>query len=69
VTPAGPHVEFVAEVPSAGTYRLFLDFQHAGAVRTAEFTVATGATGDAAAPAPDVPTGHADDPAAPAHGH
>ena len=25
--------------PSAGTYRLFLDFQHGGAVRTAEFTV------------------------------
>jgi hypothetical protein len=69
VTPAGPHVEFVAEVPSAGAYRLFLDFQHAGAVRTAEFTVATGATGDRAAPAPDVPTGHADGPAAPAHGH
>jgi hypothetical protein len=42
-TPAGPRVEFVAEVPSAGTYRLFLDFQHAGVVRTAEFTVPTGA--------------------------
>ncbi|GAA1255991.1 hypothetical protein GCM10009609_18960 [Pseudonocardia aurantiaca] len=42
-TPAGPSVEFVAEVPSAGTYRLFLDFQHAGVVRTAEFTVPTGA--------------------------
>jgi hypothetical protein len=42
-TPAGPGVEFVAEVPSAGMYRLFLDFQHAGVVRTAEFTVSTGA--------------------------
>jgi len=44
-TPAGPAVTFFAKVPSAGTYRLFLDFQHAGKVRTAEFTVA--ATGPA----------------------
>ncbi len=40
-TPAGPAIEFVAEVPSAGSYRLFLDFQHHGVVRTAEFTVTT----------------------------
>ncbi|OHV20996.1 hypothetical protein BBK14_27285 [Parafrankia soli] len=39
--PAGPDVPFVAEVPSAGGYRLFLDFQHDGAVRTVEFTVPT----------------------------
>ncbi|MFJ7217603.1 hypothetical protein [Amycolatopsis sp. NPDC098790] len=38
----GPAVHFAAEVPSAGTYRLFLDFRHDGVVRTAEFTVATG---------------------------
>jgi hypothetical protein len=43
-TPAGPTIEFVAEAPSPGTYRLFLDFQHEGIVRTAEFTVVTGAT-------------------------
>ncbi len=61
-TPAGPQIEFVAEVPSAGTYRLFLDFQHDGVVRTAEFTVPTGpALPDAAADAP----AHADD----GHGH
>ncbi|MCC8249532.1 DUF748 domain-containing protein [Saccharothrix luteola] len=41
-TPAGPEIAFVAEVPSAGGYRLFLDFQHNGVVRTAEFTVDTG---------------------------
>jgi len=41
-TPAGPEITFRAEVPSAGTYRLFLDFQHEGRVRTAEFTVDTG---------------------------
>ncbi len=45
-TPAGPEIAFVAEVPSAGGYRLFLDFQHRGVVRTAEFTVATGGTHD-----------------------
>jgi hypothetical protein len=39
---AGSAVEFDAEVPSAGTYRLFLDFQVDGVVRTADFTVATG---------------------------
>jgi hypothetical protein len=35
---AGPLVRFTAEVPSAGTYRLYLDFQHGGTVHTAEFT-------------------------------
>jgi len=39
VTPAGPGITFYADVPSAGDYRLFLDFQHNGVVRTAEFTV------------------------------
>jgi hypothetical protein len=37
--PAGPTVTFYAEVPTAGTYRLFLDFKHDDTVRTAEFTV------------------------------
>ena len=32
-------IRFVAEYPSAGTYRLFLDFAHDGVVRTASFTV------------------------------
>ncbi len=45
VTAPGPRVEFATEVPSAGTYRLFLDFQHEGVVRTAEFTVATAGAG------------------------
>lgn len=51
-TAAGPQIRFVAEVPSAGTYRLFLDFQHAGTVRTAEFTLSTGSSGPAPEPAP-----------------
>jgi hypothetical protein len=29
-------------VPSAGAYRLYLDFQHGGKVRTAEFTALAG---------------------------
>lgn len=41
-TKAGPDVTFGAAVPSTGTYRLFLDFQHAGVVRTAAFTVTAG---------------------------
>jgi hypothetical protein len=40
-TKPGPTVTFYAEVPSAGHYRLFLDFQHDNTVRTAEFTVDT----------------------------
>ncbi|WP_086838386.1 hypothetical protein [Amycolatopsis kentuckyensis] len=48
-TAAGPRVKFAAEVPSVGTYRLFLDFKHGDVVRTAEFTVTT--AGNAAAPA------------------
>jgi hypothetical protein len=37
----GPQIAFTAEVPSSATYRLFLDFRHGGAVRTAEFTLTT----------------------------
>ncbi len=36
---AGPAIAFDVEVPTAGTYRLFLDFAHNGEVRTATFTV------------------------------
>ena len=38
-TRPGPDVTFFATAPSYGDYRLFLDFQHHGKVRTAEFTV------------------------------
>ena len=41
-TRPGPEITFYAEVPSAGTYRLYLDFQHQGRVRTAEFTATAG---------------------------
>ncbi len=36
---AGTQLTFHATAPSAGDYRLFLDFKHNGTVRTAEFTV------------------------------
>ncbi|MFJ4695688.1 hypothetical protein [Streptomyces sp. NPDC088766] len=45
---SGPEVSFAATAPSTGTYRLFLDFKIDGTVRTAAFTVRTGA-----APAPE----------------
>ena len=38
---AGPAVAFTANVPSAGTYRLFLQFRVADVMHTAEFTVPT----------------------------
>ncbi len=38
----GPEVDFATAFPTPGTYRLFLDFQHRGAVRTAAFTVESG---------------------------
>lgn len=37
---SSPAVTFTAEFPSAGTYRLFLDFAHDGEVHTAAFTLA-----------------------------
>jgi hypothetical protein len=38
----GPAISFGTTFPTAGTYRLYLDFQHAGAVHTGEFTVQVG---------------------------
>jgi hypothetical protein len=40
-TQPGPDVTFRTAAPSAGTYRLFLDFRHGDVVRTAEFTMTT----------------------------
>lgn len=36
---SGPVIRFHTAFPTPGTYRLFLDFQHRGVVRTAAFTV------------------------------
>ncbi|MFI6874423.1 hypothetical protein ACIBL6_13355 [Streptomyces sp. NPDC050400] len=68
VTAPGPEIAFMAAAPSAGIYRLFLDFQHEGVVRTAEFTVRTTEAGhhaDHAAPAAPGHAGHHHD----AHAH
>ncbi|MEV1329820.1 hypothetical protein AB0J20_09615 [Micromonospora costi] len=78
-TAPGPAVTFLAEVPSAGAYRLYLDFKHGGAVHTAEFTVVAGATATppatttaatppATTPGVPAPTGEAGH-GTPGHGH
>jgi len=62
VTPAGPDITFYATAPSAGEYRLFLNFQHDGVVRTAEFTVtaarAPGAATTITSPSAEETDGH-----------
>lgn len=55
-TAAGPDITFHTEVPSAGAYRLFLDFQHGDVVRTAEFTMVAGGTAAPGDPNPAEPT-------------
>ncbi|MET9394149.1 hypothetical protein ABZY20_27720 [Streptomyces sp. NPDC006624] len=60
-TRPGPGISFTATAPSAGSYRLFLDFKHDGEVHTAAFTVRAGE----AATGQDTPEGHAED----GHGH
>ncbi|MFF4871509.1 hypothetical protein [Streptomyces sp. NPDC000961] len=60
-TAPGPEIAFIAVAPSAGTYRLYLDFQHNDVVRTAEFTVRTATAtthSDAASPAAPEHSGH-----------
>ena len=52
----GPSIDFMTTFPTAGTYSLFLDFQHAGAVHTAEFTVHVDSNGTTIAPPTAVPT-------------
>jgi len=57
-TQPGPGVTFYASVPSAGDYRLYLDFRHDGVVRTVEFTATATATATAteAGPAGGTPS-------------
>ena len=64
----GPDIAFYATAPSAGTYRLFLDFQHDGVVRTAELTARAEHHAEvpepAESPGPAESADHSD-----AHGH
>ncbi|MFF0718797.1 hypothetical protein [Micromonospora sp. NPDC003816] len=67
-TEPGPRVSFATEFPSAGAYRLYLDFRHGGVVRTAEFTVHVGdpvRVGDPVGPTAAPDDGHG----TPGHGH
>jgi hypothetical protein len=65
----GPEIRFGTTFPTAATYSLFLDFQHAGSVHTAEFTVTVDASGNQTiAPPAAVPTGAPDHESTP-HGH
>ncbi|ORB62784.1 hypothetical protein [Mycolicibacterium tusciae] len=59
VTEPGPDVTFYATTPSTGPYRMFLDFQHDGVVRTAEFTATAAdfSQGPAEATPPPAPAG------------
>jgi hypothetical protein len=66
---AGPQVSFHAQVPSTGAYRLFLDFEHAGAVHTAEFTAHARGAGTAGAPAVGPPPSDAPTSTGPHSGH
>ncbi|MEU7585673.1 hypothetical protein AB0A95_05160 [Micromonospora sp. NPDC049230] len=67
-TRPGPAVTFLADVPSAGSYRLYLDFRHGGAVHTAEFTVVTGTPPAGSDPSGPEPSGGADH-GTPGRGH
>ena len=67
-TAPGPAVSFAAEFPSAGAYRLYLDFRHGGTVRTAEFTVYVG-DHDAATPGGGTATTPDDGHGTPGHEH
>src|SRR5215217_3098991 len=51
ITTTGPEIAFGATVPSAGDYRLFLDFKHDNVVRTAEFTLSAAGGPQSAEPA------------------
>ncbi|NED96581.1 hypothetical protein G1H11_14820 [Phytoactinopolyspora alkaliphila] len=68
ITEPGPDVTFYVEAPTSGTYRLFLDFQVDGQVRTADFTLTAGGSGSEAAgdePSDDEPVHDEED----GHGH
>jgi hypothetical protein len=69
-TRPGPRISFSATAPSTGSYRLFLDFKHAGKVHTAAFTVTTaGTSADGAAQQPDTSSTHTETPEPSEHTH
>lgn len=68
-TAAGPEIAFMAAAPSPGFYRLYLDFQHKGVVRTAEFTVQTTSAIHPTGQPSHEATGHAGHEGHGGHGH
>ena len=56
-TEPGPEVTFYAEVPSAGSYRLFFDFRHNGVVRTAPLALTAETSGTSSGADIDAPDG------------
>ena len=57
----GPEIRFATTFPTAGRYRLYLNFAHGGEVRTAEFTVEVpegSGTPSPSEPASDTHSGH-----------
>lgn len=65
----GPEVRFGTTFPTAGTYSLFLDFQHAGAVHTAQFTIQIDASGNQLTAPPATTSVGEPDGEATQHGH
>lgn len=63
VRPVGDGLDFDVDVPSSGTYRLYLEFQHGGAVRNVEFTAVARAGATRSVPVAPSPSGgeHGDD--------
>jgi hypothetical protein len=59
-TPPGPGIGFGTTIPSNGDYRMFLDFEHEGVVRTAEFTLSVDSGQQPVAPTQPAPQDHGD---------
>jgi len=68
-TRPGPDITFYATVPSAGDYRLFLDFKHANEVRTAAFTLTAGSPTTQTGPADPHQAGDRPTPTGDTSGH
>ena len=57
-TTSGPDIGFHTTFPSPGSYRVYLDFQHRGVVRTAAFSVNIGGEAAQTPPPEGGQTGH-----------
>ena len=62
-------IDFATAFPEPATYRLFLDFQHRGTVRTAAFTVESGGAPSSGAPSDGAASGDDHSEEGDGHGH